>query len=235
MQNLLDKNVRAILLVPVQGEDLTLPLAQAARLKVPVLVLGEAAFTGEAACVIGGDDAQAGAMAAGALTSRLTEPGRVLLITGEVGDAAAALRLRGALPVLRAQAGLTILYQAALGGRSADGLLALLQAYPTLNGVLCLTGESTELAAKTVSRLSRKVWLVGMDCGQNRITYLENHQVDALVLGMPFTMGYLGAQFAAQHLQGATIPTQYYTQSRVIDQANMYLPENQKLVFPMLQ
>ena len=73
-----------------------------------------------------------------------------------------------------------------------------------------------------------------MDCGQNRTTYLENRQVDAMVLGMPFAMGYLGVQFAVDRLNGKTLPAHYYTESRVIDSENMYLPENQKLAFPMV-
>jgi ribose transport system substrate-binding protein len=77
--------------------------------------------------------------------------------------------------------------------------------------------------------------LVGMDCGQNRNLYLESGQVDAMVLGMPFAMGYLGVQFSVSALSGKSIPGSYYTESRVIDRENMYLPENQKLAFPLLQ
>ncbi len=231
----IEKNVKAVILVPVKGEDLTGALLLAAERNVPVLTLGEGATDGEIACTIGGDSQKAGELAAQALLTRLETPGRILLITGEDGDDAAALRLSGALPVLKADGALSILLQTPLKGRTADDMLALMDAYPDLNGMLCLTGESTEVAAKAMGRRHQSICLVGMDCGQNGTTYLENRQVDAMVLGMPFAMGYLGVQFAVKALAGEKVPRQYFTESRVIDLENMYLPENQKLAFPLLQ
>lgn len=235
MTELLEKNVKAILLVPSQSEDLTEALAQAEQKNVPVLVLGETSLTGKIACVIGDNNEDVGRLAAKALLERLPDPGKILLIIGAAGDTAASLRLKGATAVLNNDPSLSILCRAADAGKTPEDLLALIATYPGLNGILCLTGESTEIAAKAVSRLNGELCLVGLDCGQNRTTYLENRQVDAMVLGMPYAMGYLGVQFAAQALAGREIPAHYYTESRIINLENMYLPENQKLAFPMLQ
>jgi ribose transport system substrate-binding protein len=235
MTQLLDRNVKALLLVPAKGEDLSAPLEAAAKRKVPVLILGETTLQGNTTCTISGDHEEAGRLAAAALTKRLSSPGQILLITGSQADDAAALRRRGALSVLTSDPELQIVAESDLSGKTADDMLALLNAYPQINGILVLTGEETELCALAMGRMSRHIPLVGMDCGQNRNLYLENGQVDAMVLGMPFAMGYLGVQFATQALGGEAIPLLYHTQSRVIDRENMYLPENQKLAFPMLQ
>ncbi|MCE5342492.1 MAG: substrate-binding domain-containing protein [Eubacteriales bacterium] len=235
LEELLAKNVKAILLVPVKGEDLSSALAAAAQQKVPVLMLGETLDTEGIACAIGDDDEAVGALAAQALLKRLSGPGRIMLITGEADDNAATRRLLGATGVLEAQEDLTILCRTTLPGQTPEELIALLSTFSGVNGILCLTNGSTEIAAKAMGRLQGNICLVGMDCGQNRTTYMENRQVDAMVLGMPYAMGYLGVQFAATALAGGKIPTLYYTESRVIDLSNMYLPENQKLAFPILQ
>jgi ribose transport system substrate-binding protein len=235
MMELLSKNVSAILLVPVKGEDLTAALAAAAQQKVPVLTLGETLSTQGVTCAIGDDDEAVGALAAQALLARLQGAGKIILITGEETDRAAAQRLQGAMGVLDAQEDLTVVSRTTLAGQTPEELLALLAAFPDTNGILCLTNNNTEIAAKAVGRLEQDICLVGLDCGQNRTTYMENRQVDAMVLGMPYAMGYLGVQFSATALAGGSIPTQYYTESRVIDLRNMYLPENQKLAFPILQ
>jgi ribose transport system substrate-binding protein len=219
----------------VQGADLSLPFEEAERRKVPVLTLGEAPITGGSDCIISANHQEAGALAAKALLERMKKPGHVLLITGDDTDVAAGLRKTGAMPVLSAESGLQIAAETTLEGKTSDDVLQLLAAYPQVNGILALTGSGTETCALAMGRTDLNIPLVGMDCGQNRNLYLESGQVDAMVLGMPFAMGYLGVQFSIAALSGKSVPGWYYTESRVIDRENMYLPENQKLGFPLLQ
>ena len=235
MLKLLSLNVKAVLLVPVQGADLSEPLKEAERREIPVLTLGEAPLLGGTACTISANHEEAGALAAKALLDRLKEPGHALLLTGDTTDHAAALRKTGAMKVLSSKQDFQILQETSLSGKSADDVLAILQGNTQINCILALTGQATETSALAMGRYTVDIPLVGMDCGQNRNLYLENGQVDAMVLGMPFAMGYLGVQFAMQALGSKDIPDWYFTQSRVIDSENMYLPENQKLAFPLLQ
>lgn len=235
MMQLLERDVRALILVPVQGADLTIPMKEAKRRKVPVLTLGESPITGGSDCTISANHQEAGALAAKALIERMGKPNYVLLITGDDSDVAASLRKTGAMPVLSAEPDLQIVEQTPLEGKTADDVLHLLASNPQINGILVLTGSGTEACALAMGRSGTDIPLVGMDCGQNRNLYLESGQVDAMVLGMPFAMGYLGVQFSIKALSGKSIPGWYYTESRVIDKENMYLPENQKLAFPLLQ
>ena len=235
MMQLLERDVRALILVPVQGADLTIPMKEAKRRKVPVLTLGESPITGGSDCTISANHQEAGALAAKALIERMGKPNHVLLITGDDSDVAASLRKTGAMPVLSAEPDLQIVEQTPLERKTADDVLYLLASNPQINGILVLTGSGTETCALAMGRSGTDIPLVGMDCGQNRNLYLESGQVDAMVLGMPFAMGYLGVQFSIKALSGKSIPGWYYTESRVIDKVNMYLPENQKLAFPLLQ
>jgi len=231
----LDEGAKAILLVPSRNEDLTEAIGEAADRGVPVLSLRETLDSQQITCTISDDHQSAGYMAAQALVERIGTEQGVILVLGEEGGNTFALTLQGARKALDELDGVTILYRIVQNGEEMPSIQALLQEYPEINGILCLTGEYTEAAAKVMSRNKENIVLVGMDCGQNRTTYLENKQVDAMVLGMPFAMGYLGVQFAMDRLNGKTLPQNYYTESRVIDSENMVLPENQKLAFPMVQ
>jgi ribose transport system substrate-binding protein len=231
----LDEGAKAILLVPSRNEDLTEAIGEAADRGVPVLSLRETLDSQQIACTISDDHQNAGYMAAQALVERIGTGQNVILVLGEEGGNTFALTLQGAREALDALDGATVLYRIASNGEEMPSIPALLLEEPDINGILCLTGEYTEAAAKVMSRNKENIVLVGMDCGQNRTTYLEYKQVDAMVLGMPFAMGYLGVQFAMDRLNGKTLPQNYYTESRVIDSENMYWPENQKLAFPMVQ
>ncbi len=235
MMQLLNRDVRALLLVPVQGADLSEAMMEAERRKVPVLTLSEAPQLSGAACNISADHVKAGTLAAQALLERIKEPGRALLVVGDAADDAAALRRKGAMQVLEGQQDFQVVLETVLEGKSPENVLSILEKHPQINCILVLTGGATETCALAMGRHMMDMPLVGLDCGQNRNLYLENGQVDAMVLGMPFAMGYLGVQFAMQALEGKDFPHRYYTESRVIDRENMYLPENQKLAFPLLQ
>ncbi len=61
---------------------------------------------------------------------------------------------------------------------------------------------------------------------------MEKDVIQSLVVQNPFSMGYLGVKYAVDAINNADIPQRVDTGSTVIDKNNMYLPENQKLVFP---
>lgn len=47
-------------------------------------------------------------------------------------------------------------------------------------------------------------------------------------------MGYLGIKYAMDAINHKNVPKRIKTDSKVITKENMYLPENQKLVFPFI-
>ena len=230
----MEEGAKAILLVPSRGEDLTEALQTAAGRNVPVLSLRETLDSPDIDCTISDEHETAGAMAAQAVLVRLGALEGSILVLGEEGGNPFTLTLTGVRAALGKQDAITPLYRIAQSGEDIPDITAILKSNPDIRGILCLTGEYTEAAAKVMPRTGEHIVLVGLDCGQNRTTYLENRQVDAMVLGMPFAMGYLGVQFAMNRLGGKPLPRHYYTESRLIDSENMYLPENQKLAFPMV-
>lgn len=106
-----------------------------------------------------------------------------------------------------------------------------------LDAIVALNEVSSEGVAMAVDELglSGKVKIVAFDSTTQEINYLEKGVIQATVIQNPFSIGYLGVKYAVDALEGKKIPVRYPTNSIVIDKDNMYLPENQKLLFPFIK
>lgn len=76
--------------------------------------------------------------------------------------------------------------------------------------------------------------VLGFDPGDSRVSLLESGAADTLVLDKPYAMGYVAVQAAWQALHGQS-PGSPAVESLLANADNMYLPENVKQVFPLLQ
>ena len=92
--------------------------------------------------------------------------------------------------------------------------------------VVALSGRAT--AALAVQ--SGNKTLLGFDTGDDRATLLENGTVAVMALDKPYALGGLAVQAAQARSADDVAVT-----SLLADKQNMYLPENVKQVFPLLQ
>lgn len=76
------------------------------------------------------------------------------------------------------------------------------------------------------------IQVVACDSSEDEIKYMENGTIQAFVIQNPFNMGYLSMRAAAQLLEGQRVDPVINTGSVTITREEMYLPENQKLLFP---
>ena len=83
--------------------------------------------------------------------------------------------------------------------------------------------------------LTGKVKVIGFDSTPEEIDFLEDDVIEATVVQNPFNMGYLSVKYAVDAINGVKIPTRIETGSKVINKDNMYLTENQKLLFPFVK
>jgi ribose transport system substrate-binding protein len=76
---------------------------------------------------------------------------------------------------------------------------------------------------------------VGFDNSREEIEYLEDGVVQALVVQKPFNMGYLGVKTLIEILRGEEVPEVIHTESVLVRKEDMFTPENQKLLFPLVR
>ncbi|MGA2380308.1 MAG: substrate-binding domain-containing protein, partial [Spirochaetia bacterium] len=82
---------------------------------------------------------------------------------------------------------------------------------------------------------SGTIALVGFDNSFGVLKYLERGIIRNTVVQKPFNMGYLGIQAVADLVSGKKPPRFINTGSVDITVKNMFLPENQKLLFPVTE
>jgi ribose transport system substrate-binding protein len=121
---------------------------------------------------------------------------------------------------------------------NAYGISAqILADYPGLGGMLAMNEISLLGAARAIkeSGLDGKVRLVGFDNPLLEIQLIEQGIISATVIQKPFNMGYLAVRAAKDAALGRKLPPFIDTGSVLINQNNLYEPENQKLLFPFVE
>jgi ribose transport system substrate-binding protein len=113
----------------------------------------------------------------------------------------------------------------------------LIKNHKELNGIAALNDTTAEGVAQAIEELglSGKIKLVAFDSSSEEIEYIERGIIQATVIQKPFNMGYLSVKYAAMAARGQKIPENIDTGSILIDKQSMYLPENQKFVFPFIR
>ncbi|MCL2812109.1 MAG: hypothetical protein FWD25_09535 [Clostridia bacterium] len=77
------------------------------------------------------------------------------------------------------------------------------------------------------------VWTV--DPGDDRIALLQSGRIAGVLMDMPFALGYLAVSTAYELSMGKETPPMVFAPSRVVMPETMYLAENIKVMFPLLQ
>lgn len=116
---------------------------------------------------------------------------------------------------------------------STVSALNILKDYPEINVLVGLNEFMTLGIGSAIEQLglSDKVHAVGFDSNTVSIRMLESGEMDALIVQNPFSIGYLGIQYATKIIEGKSTDTNIYTQTSLITNKNMFDEENQKLLF----
>lgn len=113
----------------------------------------------------------------------------------------------------------------------------LLAEYPDLGAVLAMNEVSTVGAARAIkdAGAAGTVRLLGFDSSLTEIRFIEEGVIDATVIQKPFNMGYLAVKAARDATAGLKQEKFIDTESVLITAETLYLPENQKLLFPFIE
>jgi ABC-type sugar transport system, periplasmic component len=103
-----------------------------------------------------------------------------------------------------------------------------------VDAIVAMNEVAAEGVAQAIDEmnLEGKVKIIAFDSTLQAIDYMEKGIIQAIIIQNPFSIGYLGVKNAVDAMNGKKIESRIYTNSTAIDKGNMYLPENQKLLFP---
>lgn len=113
-------------------------------------------------------------------------------------------------------------------------MLGVLDKHPDVDVVVGLNEYSAVGAARAIvdKGLAGEISFVGFDSSLEEIKMLEAGIFQGMVIQNPFKMGYLGVETAVKALNGEKVPEKIDSGSVLITRDNMYLDENQEMLFP---
>jgi len=235
----IDDNVDAIVLAASDYEMLVDVSEKAVNKGIPVIIIDSNINSNKTNSFVGTDNIDAGKLLGTTLINTIGEKGDIAIINFVKGAATANEREVGLLSILNKYPKINItqiFYCNSDENLAKKQMVGISKDTNNLDAVVCLNAYATVGAARAVEQLNlkKKIIVIGFDIVPEEVSFLEKGIVESLVIQNPFSMGYLGVKSAFDVINHKPIPKIIKTKTKVITKENMYLPENQKLVFPFI-
>lgn len=239
VKDAINRKVDAIVLAACDYKQLVEAAEKAIDSGIPVIIIDSALDSNKVASFIATDNVAAGRNVGAKLVELIGRKGNIGVISFVKGSATADQRERGFLEAIDNYPEIKVLeteYCASDTELAEKLTLEMLNKHSNLDAVVALNGPSVVGAANAIHKLNLggKVKIVGVDCYPEAINFIEEGVIQATIVQNPYSMGYLGVKHALEVIDKKSVPKYVDTGSKVIDKRNMYLPENQKLLFPFV-
>ncbi len=241
VETFLTQQVNGIVLAPLDSQALVQPVKDAAKQKVPVVIIDSGLNSQDYVSMAATDNEKGGMLGGQQLAKVLGGKGRVLLLPYAQGSASTEGREKGFLEAMKQNPGITVLSSNQYGGPTTD------TAYKTSQNLLARFGSQTDgvfasnetntrgmrLALKDAGLLG-KVKFVGFDAAPDLVQALQAKELQGLVVQDPFKMGYLGVKTVVDAIQGKTVPKNIDTGVTLVTLDNINTPDVKTLLNPPL-
>lgn len=246
VEGFLTRGVSGIVLAPLDEAALVGPVGDAARAKIPVVIIDSGLKGGDYVSFVATDNRAGGRMAAEGLAKMLPQGGRIVVLRYAEGSASTEEREAGFLEEIAKHANIQVLSSNQYGGADVEGAYkraeSLFHRFRRPDGSLELDGiftsnESNTLAILRVLQSSGwagKVRFIGFDASDTLVKGMNDGHIDALVVQDPVKMGYLGVKTMVDHLQGRPVEKRIDTGAQLIIRDRMSDPAVKELLQPDL-
>ena len=223
---------QAAVLVPADREVLAQAVADLSG-KLPVVSLETDMTQDGAVCCVGTDNEALGRSLGEAVLRGVAEGGTVILLDSVPGDNAVAQRLAGARSVLEA-AGRTVEICRPEGGETVAQALESALAQTDAGAVAAFEASALETAAQVRTEQSAPL-LYGMGATAEVAAGLEQGKIAATAAKNEFAAGYLAVAAAVESIRSTDGAQSQTLPFFMVRRENMYDPDYQKLLFPVVQ
>ena len=210
VQELIDANVSAILINPVDGDAIVPAIEAANEASVPVLTIDRSASGGEIVSHVASDNLAGGRMAAEYLAENLGGAGKVIELEGIPGTSAAEARGSGFNEAIATSEEIEVIVRQTANFNRDEGktvFAQLLEEYEEIDGVFAHNDEmilGAIEAAKDAGRAA-DIRFVGFDAVEDAVAAVESGDLLATIAQQPAEMGRLGVDAAVDYLNGTEI------------------------------
>lgn len=233
VENLISRGVSGIVLAPLDDAALRVPVLNATRSGIPVIIIDSGLQSDDYISFVATDNHQGGRMAGQEMARRLEGRGRIVMLRYQEGSASTMKREQGFLDAIAESPDIVVVSDNQHGGATtesayaaSENLLAPLQTQDgtlTIDGIFC-PNESTTfgmLRALQDRQLNGQVRFIGFDSSEKLLEGLTAGDLDALVLQNPMAMGEIGVRTMVAHLQGKPVERRIDTGVVLVTRDNM--------------
>ena len=246
VEGFITRGVSGIVLAPLDEAALVGPVSDAARAKIPVVIIDSGLKGGEYVSFVATDNRLGGRMAAEGLAKMLPNGGRIVVLRYAEGSASTEDREAGFLEEIGKRPEFQVLSSNQYGGADVEGAYkraeAMLHRFRRPDGSLELDGIFTSNESNTLALLrvlqssgwAGSVKYIGFDASDTLVKGLADGHIDALVVQDPVNMGYLGVKTMVDHLRGRPVEKRIDTGAQLITRDRMSEPAVKELLHPDL-
>jgi ribose transport system substrate-binding protein len=247
VENFVSRGVSGIVLAPTDDKALRIPVTDAMRAGIPVVIIDSGLDSKDYVSFVATDNYKGGRLAGERMVEKLQGKGKVVLLRYMEGSASTMERERGFLDVLAENPGIELASANQYAGATAEtayqaseNLLARFKSKEgglEVDGIYCPNESSSfgMLRALQDSGLAGKVTLIGFDASEQMVRALESGEFDALVLQDPVNMAYLGVKTMVSHIRGEEVPSLIDTGVTLVTRDNMSDPRVAELLRPDIE
>lgn len=233
----INEKVDAIVLAASDYTKLIDVVERADAQKIPVVIIDSELNSNKIKAFVGTDNIDAGNKLGQTLVEKLGKSCKIAVMSFIKGAATSDQREQGVFQEINKYPDIKVistLYSNSDENIAYELTKKLIKENPDLDAIVCTNAYGTVGTARAVEEEGKagKIKIIGFDSTPEEISFVEKGVIDALVVQNPFNMGYLGVKYALDSIKKKAVPKSYNTGSTYIDKNNMYLPENEKLVFP---
>jgi ribose transport system substrate-binding protein len=233
VENLIQRGVDAICLVPTGSKEIVPAIVKANRANIPVLILDNkindetlAEAGGHIATFIGSDNIEGGRIAGRYLAGKLGGQGKIAILEGVPGQEAGDQRLSGFLEAVGAHRDIEVVASQAANferGRAFNVFQNILQSHPEVQALFSCSDNMALGAIEAITAAGRTgdIIVVGFDAIDDARLAIKKGTMNGSLAQYPSEIGRLGIEYAYKLLNGETIPKYVPTKIEMITKQNL--------------
>ena len=241
VENFMTRRVSGIVLAPLDSHALVAPVANAARSRIPIVIIDSGLKSDKYVSFVATDNYKGGQLAAEKMGQLLSGAGSLIVLRYEVGSASTEEREAGFLDTIKEKfPGIKVISADQHAGATRETAYQASQNLLNrfgheVNGIFCPNENTTvgmTKALKDIGKAGGKVKMLGFDTGAQSVADMKNGDVQGLVVQNPLRMGYLGVVTLVKHLEGEKVEKRVDTGVQMITPENMEQPDMRELLHP---
>jgi len=236
VENLIARQVKGIVLAPVDEEALVGVVERAAGMGIPVSIFDSGIKTDKIVSFVATDNYEAGRMGARRMGEILGGKGKVGVIGFMPGSASTMAREQGFVDEIAASFPdiemLGVRFNMADRAKAMAEAENLMTAHPDLAGLFADNESSTDGTVRAVKQRGADVKIVGFDASEELIAEMKAGHIDSIVVQDPFKMGYLATKALVDHLAGREPERTIDSGAYLVTPENVDSAEMRAVLFP---